>query len=227
MVRPAGHHAARRRPAVPALVVASPTRTTSAVTAISTLAPRGSEATPTAALACRPSGPSAAIESVAGTVRDLRMLHELGIGRDEHGDLKEPLQAIQAAPEVVADRRQRLQGGPPGRLLPHLDRHLLPETARHGAGGRRSSGPDPRRRAAAPSGSPERSWRPERGAAEARDRAPRVLGGRPRHACAASSQTSTPAGPQLASRACRLRIARRSVSFRPPHTPWPSRVSSA
>ena len=34
-------------------------------------------------------------------------------------------------------------------------------------------------------------------------------------------------GRQLASSAFRLNTARRSVSFSPPHTPWPSRVSSA
>ena len=63
VVRPAGRDAARRRPAVPALVVDGSRRRrpypeTSAVTVISTLAPSGSDATPTAALAWRPSGPS-------------------------------------------------------------------------------------------------------------------------------------------------------------------------
>ena len=59
-------------------------------------------------------------------------------------------QPIEAVPEVVPERRQRLKGRARGRLLPHLDRDLLPEPARmeqltvdHGAPDRRRtrSGP--------------------------------------------------------------------------------------
>ena len=55
-------------------------------------------------------------QELAGTVGDLWVLDEVGRRREVHRDLGDPHEAVEAAAERLAQRRERLQRGPPAAL---------------------------------------------------------------------------------------------------------------
>ncbi len=111
----------RRRPSLPPIAgLASPVaepQASSAVTATSTEAPSGSDATPTAARACRPASPSSSTSRSLAPLATIGCPVKSGIARHVHGHLHDAGQLLERS-EGLTKRRQGLHALLGGQPLP-------------------------------------------------------------------------------------------------------------
>ena len=97
---------------------------------ISTAAPSGSTGTPTALRAWRPASPNTCFHQLRRAIGDLGLVGEAGGAADEHAELHDPLDAVEAAQRLADLREQHDAAGARGGLA-IVDVAILAEPSGH------------------------------------------------------------------------------------------------